>query len=191
MKAKTGLKASNLRFILVSILVIASIGLIIGFYFIQNYLKTNSLKSIYNSSSVLVSRQINEARDDLTNLGDKKINILESTYRQEDWQTQIKKDIDHLASLSGVSIKDITFVDQASEQIVIENKTKAPTFYNQQATINFNNPTAIESFLKFVKLLEQNLPIIRISELKIAKFENSMNNVNAESLKIGVIARHE
>ena len=177
-------KATDLRLLLVLIIVVGSLAVIIGFYIVQDKLKNQPNPS----SNHNLSNQANLLKEDMSNLGDKKTLIIGSVYNKNNYQQKFKEDIERLASLSNIKIQNISFTNNIPE--LIDGQKANVSIFNEVATINIDNLASVENYLRFLKLVENNSPVLIVQSIGLNKLDGS-NMIKIEPLKIGLLIRHE
>ena len=175
---KASVKTTNA--ILIFILLITVSGLLGLLYF--SY--TNLISSV-NASRDAISKLQQEnapiANTDATaaqnaNLADIPTIYPSLAVEHNDAQTVMTRDVNKYAKLSNIQISNTTFPRPSQEQ-----NTNTSSF--SLITISSNRPTSMRSILQFIKLIENNLPAMHVTEISL---ESSGNDAIIKSITIGV-----
>lgn len=175
---KVGLNASTLRWILIGIILLLVGGGIFGAMNMQGVLvkqmdATNKIKiDAENSTSNLARAQLLKTylethKDDV----DKTASIVADTvsYRYQD---QVVQDITRYAQMSGLVILGFDFP--------VSRTTKPATSGLKPivASITLDNPVNFRNYLAFIKLIEQNLTKMQITDITITPDKDNPNLIN-------------
>lgn len=179
---KSNMKASSLRSIMVVFLLLA-IGLsAYGFYLTQGQLNDFAIsvgqvvsKSTASSTSSQGISQLQTALSERQTTIDK-TNAF--TVSSQDYQTQAFNDLTKYATDAGVLISDYN--------VSTTTTTDARLSY---VTIKFNNPVQTSSLIKFLKLIETNLPKMQVSGITLTDNPSTVGTVNVDPLTIGVYTK--
>ena len=179
---KSNMKASSLRSIMVVFLLL-TIGLsTYGFYLAQCWLNDFAIsvgqavsKSTASSTSSQGISQLQAALSERQTAIDK-TNAF--TISSQDYQTQAFNDLTKYALNTGVLISDYNVPNPTT--------TDAKLSY---ITIKFNNPVQTSSLIKFLKLIETNLPKMQVSGITLRDNPSTIGTVNVDPLTIGVYTK--
>ena len=185
---KNKFSAITLRTILVVILVISN-GLFLGItYTVQDNLR-QTINYRRQSSPVSKETYITNRKNDLINLGDDKLLILSSFYPFLNHQEAITKDLNKLAEISQVKIKNITFLEESPNLSLVGLPGLFGDYHEQTVNLEFSDETTVKSYLDFIKLLENSLPLFRPEAINITV--GSTEKIIYAPLKIGVLVDYE
>ena len=180
---KSGISAVGFRSLLI-VLIILSIGLaVVGFYFSQNALiaysktvgqtvadSTNTGKNVQSLKTLqaeLAARQ---------NIIVKASSLLATT---ANYQSQAINDINTYASTSGISISSYSFAQTAAV-------ATAGAQTSSNITVSLVSPMPYLSLLKFVRLIETNIPKMQISSINLTRQEGQNTMVKTDQISIDV-----
>jgi hypothetical protein len=100
------------------------------------------------------------------------------------YQNQIVEDINSYASKAGVSILGFTFPDPAT------NRAKqAGGLKTVQATIALKNPVDYRHYLRFLKLIEQNLTKMQITDVTLTPDSKVTSQIDAPTIGLEVYVK--
>jgi len=185
------MKATTIKVLMiVFILLIISLS-IVGFYFAKNYLTEASIK---NEDTSLVTYSVNKStsatkkiQDDIAKyqpVADKASGVFASN---QDYQSQILKDLKAYASVNGISIDSYEF-NQSSG---LGTKTSIKTSGSGKNNINItlNDSIQFTKLIKFIKAIETNAPKMQITELNISPITGSKDSVKVDPITIEIYSR--
>lgn len=182
-------KARNLRIVL-STFVFIAIGLsALGFYFAQDWLGTYAksvgqtmAKSTINVTGAQGLAELLQALNDKQLIVTKLDSFLSPA---QNYQSQIINDLSKYAANSGVTITDYNVSSPNTASTATSTISGVGISY---VTITLSNPMQITSFIKFLKLIETNLPKMQLSGISISG-ETSSTAVTVNTLTIGVYTK--
>lgn len=200
-KKHTGMKASSLRGILIT-LVLIIVGLAgTGFYFAQDFLRTYAIEvshSISDATATDSNKQglptIQGELDSQKAAATKAAAMLSSS---QNYQTQVVKDLNKYAANSGVTIAKYGLDAQAqsSTPATVQNNANpamplaiAGGARSIPFTVTVTSPVSFDSLLKFMMAVEQNVPKIQISGVSLER-STQANMVNTDTLTMEVYAQ--
>lgn len=97
------------------------------------------------------------------------------------YQNQIVEDVNRFASIAGVTVLGYDFPVQAAAA------TKGVK--TLQASVTLQNPVPYENYLRFLKLIEQNLTKMQITEISITPDEKVIGRINNPTVGLQVYVR--
>lgn len=186
---KTGFQPTTLRIILVSVMLLVTAATIIIFLLVQQKLlkninkttETQIITSLTTSEAQALKLKINNMEPALEKLD----NIAIST---QNYQDQAIKDLNKYASLSGVTIdggfsfsRPITM--DITTQIVFGN------IQSQPVVITLANPVPFDNFLKFIRLVEENIPLMQLTGINISRSQTSNTDIITDPITIEVLTK--
>jgi len=182
-------KAKSLR-IALSTLVFIAIGLsAMGFYFAQDWLGTYAqtvgqtmAKSTINVTGAQGLSELLQALNDKQYIVTKLDNLIAPA---QNYQSQIINDLSKYAATSGVTITDYNVSTPKTASTATSSISGLGISY---VTITLSNPMQITSLIKFLKLIETNLPKMQLSGISISG-EASNTAITVEPLTIGVYTK--
>lgn len=186
MKKTKGLTATSLRSLLIFILIVLISAVSFGFYQAQVWLKefaVSTEQAIDNSKSSTMS---SEGISDLqSNLDSQKNNIDKAAavlITGADYQSQLIKDLDKYASITGISITNYSIPETTNTAAISNNITGIISKY---ITITIQNPVSISNLIKFLALIETNLPLMQINGINLSQSsDNSSVEINPITIEI-------
>lgn len=99
----------------------------------------------------------------------------------QNYQSQIPKDLSKYAASAGVTIENINF---AASGTTPTSDLPTDGLTVKYAKITLANPVKFTSLMKFIKSIENNLPVMKITKLNISRIQASKDSVNVEPLMI-------
>lgn len=191
----SGMNATKLRAVL-GVFVVALIALAgVGFYFVQDYLSDQSVEVnniIFTSNAgkddgsqpvTELQKAINERQSAIA-----KANAITAPY--DSYTEQVISSVNKIAGKSGITIANYSFDDAATKTTKtapVQNSVNGVQI--KTAKITIANPVQYTSLLKFLKLLETNLPKLQISGITVAGSPGSNGAVKVEPLTVEVYTR--
>lgn len=185
---KMQIRATTIRAIMITIILVLTIATFLLFFLVQRQLskptqETRTTLGIdidedYSAAYGLSAEKQKNINDKILSLSTPKI----------DYQNQAIKDINRYASLSGVVISSgFSFTRPSTpsspSQISFGNLTTEPVI------ISLANPVPLTSFIKFIKLIEGNTPLMQISGINISPAQDSKTDITTGELTIEVLTR--
>lgn len=98
------------------------------------------------------------------------------------YQNQIVEDVNRFASIAGVTVLGFDFPVQKT----IPSAAGAKTI---QATVTLQNPVPYVNYLRFLKLIEQNLTKMQITEISITPDDKVIGRINNPTVGLQVYVR--
>jgi len=98
------------------------------------------------------------------------------------YQNQIVEDVNRFAEVAGVTVLGFDFPTQATVPATPGAKTI-------QATVTLQNPVPYVNYLRFLKLIEQNLTKMQITEISITPDEKIIGRINNPTVGLQVYVR--
>ena len=183
----SGTKATSLRKILIVIFVLLVLLLVGGFYYAQDYLNKYIGNSITINSTITSATNGEEAEQLQEDISNQKVatdKALKITLSSQNYQSQITQDLNKYATTNGISITEI-----ASTQNPITNNSPINGVQSNFIRLTIANPISYDSFIKFLKAIETNLPKMKLTGISIKPQENTNNYINVEPLIIEVYTK--
>ena len=183
------INAVNLRIILCVVISTTALFSIFGFYYAQEQLKVlaqevHDLSSKntngYNANGNNQAIQNLVANNQSVSIKANNISTSPQTYANT-----IKQDLTTYANSTGISISNFT-------QPAISETQSFKTINglsNNFQTITIKNPVKLTNFLKFLKLIESNLPIMQVTGINITPVKNNNESITVDPLIIQVYTR--
>lgn len=180
---KSGISAVGFRSLLI-VLIILSIGLaVVGFYFAQNALvayskvvgqtvadSTNTGKDVQSLKTL--QAELNARQDVII----KSSSLLATS---SNYQSQAINDINTYASESGLNVSSYSFTLTPGAVAVSGANTS-------NITVSLSSPMPYTSLLKFVRLIETNLPKMQIASINLTRQEGDSTMVKTDQISIDV-----
>lgn len=98
------------------------------------------------------------------------------------YQNQIVEDINRYASIAGVTILGFDFPLQTTASPA----AKLQGAKTMQASVTLQNPVPYENYLRFLKLIEQNLTKMQITEITITPDKKAAGQINNPTIGLQV-----
>ena len=178
---KSNMKASSLRSIMIVFLLLA-VGLsAYGFYLAQGWLNNFAIASQVVSKSTASSTSSQGISQLQAALSERQTAIDKTnafTVSSQDYHSQAISDLTKYAVSTGVLISDYN----APNPITTDTKLS-------YITIKFNNPVQTSNLIKFLKLIETNLPKMQISGITLRDNPSTIGTVNVDPLTIEVYTK--
>jgi ribosomal protein L30E len=195
---KTGrLTASSLRIIL-SVSIVLMIGLsAVGFYFAQNWLRALAVDvshTVADSSSTGDNIQsLQKLQEELTAKQSVTTKLALLSSNAQDWQTQVVRDLDAYSKMSGIEISGYSGFTLGSTAPATVATTPAVTTpaaavasSNPTATITLKSPLSYTNLLKFMKLIENNIPKMQVANINLTRTAGGGDTITADTLTVEV-----
>lgn len=192
---KTGMSATKLRATLGTFVVLIIVITGVGFYFTQDLLtkqaaEVNSiiLTSMAGSGDSQSVTELQKAIKDMQPAVEKANAIITPS---ASYTEQIISSLNKIASQSGVVIADYSFADSSTAKTGAAAPTPSTIGGVQikSATVTITNPVQYSSLLKFIRLIETNLPKMQISGINVARDTSSGGSVTVQPLTVEVYTR--
>lgn len=193
MKNDKQLKATTLRtFLIVSIILLLTMS-VVGFYFIQNYLRDLAINNLSQDTSVITtSKTASDAKaiqaevTKYQGIGNKSSSFFASS---QTYQNQITNDLKSYASVSGVNISNLSF-DQSTLPGSSTKATSSSSGLNSKnVVITIESPVQFTKLMKFIKGIESNLPKMQVSNISITPSSTSKETVSVDPITIDYYVR--
>jgi len=181
------IKATTIRVLMIIFLLLIISLSTVGFYFAQNYLTEASMK---NEDTSLVTSSVNKStsatkkiQDDIAKyqpVADKANSVFASN---QDYQSQILKDLKSYASVNGISIDSYEFNKPSGSGAKTSESGK------NNINITLNSSIQFTKLIKFIKAIETNAPKMQITELNISPIAGSKDSVKVNPITIEIYSR--
>lgn len=99
------------------------------------------------------------------------------------YQNQIVEDVNRYAAIAGVTVLGFDFPTQTTAAV------KAGGIKTLQASVTLKNPVAYESYLRFLKLIEQNLTKMQVTDISITPDTKIIGQINNPTIGLQVYVR--
>lgn len=174
-------KATSLQLILVILLVLLVIGAIGGFYYAQDWLNDYAARVNQAAPKTDTAANAQTLSPDQLITSDK---ITKMT-ADSDYLMKVTQDLNHYARATGVNLGEISTTSTPA------GAPAAPTvnIKPQYILVNLKNPVSYTSLLKFIKAIESNLPVMRITGIDIKNVKDRSEQVNVQPLVIEVYTK--
>lgn len=198
---KNGLKATNLRAILIVCVLIALIGNAIGFLYAKRVLTQFAVDVSHSLADSKASANnvdtLKTIQKELVTQKDNETKASQISSPVGSYQNQVITDIDNYAALTGVSVDNYSFATAAaatatpaaassgSSTAAVATGAIAGT---STVTVTIGSPVAYTSLLKFIRAIEGNLPKMQISSVNIGRSTDS-STVTTDTLTIAVFTK--
>lgn len=187
---KFKLKATDIRIIMMVAITLTTILAILSFYLVQKEFLKSALE---NNTSLPVGGtvQVNSPEQFTSTPAlpegiNNKISAL--SIAKTDYQDQAIKDLNKYGALSQVTIEDgFNFI--STTPLPTANNFSLGHLSPEPVTITIANPVPLTNFLKFIKLVENNLPLMQLTGIDIKRYQDSNTDIVTGPLTIEVLTR--
>ena len=185
---KMQFNAITLRAIMVLLTVSISVGSIVIFYFVQQSFQKTISQQQGGSTSTLSEQQIQSTKTKISQLKPTADKAATIAILGQNYQDQAIKDLNKYASLSGVVIEGgFSFVrpvaTEPSLQFMVGN------LLSQPVAITLANPVNLNNFINFLKLIENNIPLMQLTGIDISRAPGSTTDIITDPLTIEVLTK--
>lgn len=186
MNSKSKINAVTVRGILSTGLVLLIVMAGVGFYFAQNWLQEMAISVSHTVAQSTTSdksvQDLKQLQDELATRQDiitKTNSIFTSTAT---YQTQAVEDLIAYATSSGITISNYSFPAPTAS-------TAASSTPTTLVTITLTSPVSYTSLLKFMSLIEGNLPKMQITSINLGRIVGDNEAVKIDQLTVAVYTR--
>lgn len=176
-----GLNATTLRIVMFTILALLITGSIGGFIYTYDWL-SNLAAEINYAVQQSQTAPVTTLTPDQQVISDR---IASMGIEASGFRTKIAKDLNTYASIAEVPISSISLTQQPSGLVVSPVDKMQPKFLK----VVIKNPVRYDSFVKFLKAIETNLPVLRVTGVKITHNKDSGDTIEVDPLTIMVYTR--
>lgn len=185
---KLQFNAATLRAIMVFSIVSISVGSIIIFYLVQQSFQKTISQYQGSSASALNEQQIQSTKTKITKLKPTAAKAETVAISGLNYQDQAIKDLNKYASLSGVAIEGgFSFTrpvtTEPTSQFMVSN------LLSQPVVITLSNPVNLNNFINFLKLIENNIPLMQVTGIDISRAPGSTTDIITDPLTIEVLTK--
>ena len=184
---KSTMTARKLRALLISVIVIAVAGAVVGFYFahnlLQEYAKTVSQSVANSTASGGGIQSLEKLQEELAAKQEVIVKSSSLIALTQDYQNQAIKDIDTYAAAIGIGISNYGFTAPAGAT------TGGAATSGSIVTVTLANPIVYSQLLTFMKAIEGNLPKMQINSINLTRIEGDNTSVRADQLVVQVYTR--
>lgn len=184
-KKESSMKASSLRGLLATLLVILVLGATAGFYYANEILNDLSIDIKKNSPTVASNDSTMKATDKLRDFTSKnkslseKVNLLAVSTSES--QTKIMADLKKYASDTGVTISNFDFNATSNS-----SGLNTGQYAQKIVSITVGNPVAFTNLMKFLSLVENNTPIMQPTGISITAVDSTKVKVEPITIRFYV-----
>lgn len=184
------IKATNVRIIMMVAITLTTILAVFSFYSVQKKLLKSALDN--NTSLPVGESALGNRPEQLTNTTalpeDISSKISALSVVKPDYQDQVIKDLNKYAALSQVTIKNgFNFI--GTTPLPATDNFSLGRLSPEPVTITIANPVPLSNFLKFIKLIENNLPLMQLTGIDINRYQDSDTDIITGPLTIEVLTR--
>lgn len=181
---KSKLTAVSLRGILATMIVLMIALAGVGFYFAQTWLRDYSktvgqavADSISTGNDIQNLQKLQGELEERQDTIAKASNLITST---QTYQSQSIQDLKTYAAISGVAISNFSFTTIGA--------TTASGSGGSGVTVTLSSPVPYTSLLKFLTLIEGNIPKMQVSSMSLGRIAGSADSVKIDTITIEVSA---
>lgn len=186
------LNATKLRIIMFIAMVIMLTVSIISFFFIQqklyNFANVISVNKQEINSSNITPQKVSKLKTEMSNIQNEILKSSSIAIPIENYQTQAINDLKKYANETGIIINDDYSFNRPTS-LGISTQLIAGNSQTQPVNITIANPVDYSSFIKFIMLVETNLPKMQLTGINISRVDGSGTQINVEPLIIEVYTR--
>jgi hypothetical protein len=186
--SKSKLNAVTLRGILSTGVVLLIALASVGFYFAHNWLQEMAVsvshsvaQSATTDNSVQALQKLQEELSTRQDIITKTNSIFTSTTT---YQTQAVQDLIAYAAASGITISNYSFPAPGAS-----SSATASSIPSTLVTITLTSPVSYTNLLKFMTLVEGNLPKMQITSINIGRIAGDSESVKIDQLTVAVYTR--
>ena len=185
------LTAQKVTWILIGLMLLGVAGIVGGSWYLQGLLsdkvlETSKTKSLANQSGEnLQQAQVLKsylARND-DQVKKTALIVAETTFYQ--YQNQIVEDLTRYANAAGVTIVGFDFPQSISTAKI----DKTTGLKSLTATITLTGPTTYQGYLTFLKLIEQNLTKMQITDIALTPDQSNLSLITSPTVGIEVYVK--
>jgi ribosomal protein L30E len=183
---KSRISPAGLRSLLI-VLILLLIGFAaVGFYFAQNALVTYSkvvTQTVADSTNSGKDVQsLKKLQSDLSALQEVIAKTSNITATAANYQSQVIIDISTYAQISGINVSKYTFT-----QVPVAAVIGVPQ--SSTVTLALTSPMPYVNLLKFLRLIETNLPKMQVSSVNLTRIAEDSSTVHTDSITIDVYTK--
>lgn len=183
---KSNLEATTLRAVMIVAFFMIVGLLVVGIYFGQNWISNLAAETSSNTSSEPATGNygglsLSQLQKEITNnqtAATKADSIIASN---KDYTNRINQDLNKYASITGVSIENCDFNQSAD---TIKSLTPISGLQLNSAKLTLGNPVKFTNLIRFLELIESNIPKIQVTSIDINQAVNSNDSVIVKPLTI-------
>lgn len=188
------LTATKLRTIMIFLVIITLAGASVGFYFAFGWIKSYSDEV---NTVIIAAAESGETAGSVNSLQEQLqkqqeiITAANSLFAlNSNYQTQVIKDIYTYAEKTGITVSDIQ-LDTATQATngSSNTSTTASSLPTKSITASLSSPVNYTDLLKFLTLIESNIPKMQISGVDLTRPADSSNTVQISTVTIAVYVR--
>jgi hypothetical protein len=191
---KSRLSASSLRIILTVCIFLMVALTAVGFYFAQNWLRTLAIDASHTVADSTTSgdniQSLQKLQQELEAKQSINVKVNSLITNSQEYQNQAIRDVKKYASDSGITISNYGFGGAAAAAPVATTpgaKAAAVTpTTNPTITLKIDSPLSYERLLKFMNLIENNLPKMQISNITLTRVGSGSDTIAADTLTVEV-----
>jgi hypothetical protein len=186
---KMSFSAVTLSWIFIGLISLTLVGTGFGCWYLQKLLAAERISADHAKIDASISAsELQKAHNLQIYLSNNKEHIEKAaavvaetkTYQ---YQNQIVADVNQFASIAGVTVLGFDFPVQTTA------KPAAKGVKTIQATVTLQNPVPYENYLRFLKLIEQNLTKMQITDISITPDEKVIGRINNPTVGLQVYVR--
>ncbi len=177
---ENGIKATSLRGLLISLLLVIIVGASVGFYFANDFLsemahtiKKENPTISSNDSTMKATSLLKDFVIKNKSISDKASLI---TVSATNAQNLIMSDLKKYASDAGIKISELSF--NTTQSTVVGG-----TSTTQQVNITIENPVVYSNLVKFLQLVESSLPLMQPAGISISTVDKTKVKVDPITIK--------
>ena len=189
---KISMNATTLRMVMIAAIILMTLGAIVGFsVFRQSMMDSindSQLDSNVTDASKMTAQQTQTLKTKIAKLKGTSDKLPALTLTSQNYKDEVTKDLNKYAQLSGVSISgDIGFARPATP--VVSSQLRFGSVTSMPAVVTLSNPVQISNYLKFIKLIEDNSPLMQLAGISISQSQDSKTEIVSEPIIIEVLTR--
>lgn len=177
---ESGMKATSLRSLLISLLLLIIIGASVGFYFANNFLSEMATTIKKENPTISSNDATIKATSSLKDFATKNKALSEKAsliaVSSTSAQNQIMSDLKKYAADASVKISGINFN-------TAQTTNSGGSFTTQQVNITIENPVVYSNLIKFLQLVETSLPLMQPTGISINAVDSTKVKVDPITIK--------
>lgn len=191
------MKATTLRNILIVCVVLALAGIGVFMYYAGSYLRTEAAKTSRTKIDIeMIDQNVEQLKLIKQSLDANRASIdkarqIVSDSKQYQYQDQIINDINTYAAASGVQVVGYDFgsTTTPTDPTKLLNAPQINGVKALTATLSLGSPMEFDSYLRFVRAIEQNLTKMQVSGINISPDPKNSSQIINPSVVIIIYVR--
>ena len=187
---KVNFNASKLRLVMVLLILGLSVAAIFGFNVARQKLQDLSIEASKSNFAIkaeaISPQELKTLKSNIEALQGTlgKLEIMAVT--SQGYQDKAIHDLNKYAADSGVTINGGFSFTRPTTELISGSSTG---YHSEPVVITLANPVSYDKFIKFIRLIETNLPVMRLTGINISPSPESPNMIITDPLTIEVYTK--